>query len=215
MPHLYEGMFLIDNDAVRADWAKAKAVVSDTIAKHGGTVKTSRRWDERKLAYPIHGKHRATYLLAYYEMDPPAIQAFLRELEIRETVLRHLQLRVEAVPEGETELSEAELAADFQVPEPPVDEPPPIAPELFERERERERERDRDRDRERRSEERPAEGEAAPEGQAAPEGEKPAEKADAGSEEPAAKAEQPASQEPALATSDADADAGTETGKEG
>ena len=50
---LYEGMFLIDNDTVRAGWASAKAVVTDLIAKHGGSVSSARRWDERRLAYPI------------------------------------------------------------------------------------------------------------------------------------------------------------------
>ena len=85
---LYEGMFLIDNDVVRADWAKAKALVTDTIAKHGGSVQTARRWAERQLAYPIKGKGRATYLLSFFEMSGDAIPPFHRELEIKDEVLR-------------------------------------------------------------------------------------------------------------------------------
>jgi ribosomal protein S6 len=129
MATLYEGMFLIDNDAVRAGWDQAKAVVTDLLAKHGGTVRTARRWDERRLRYTIKRRNRATYLLAYYELPADSIATFLRDLELNESVLRYLQLRVPALPEGELELSQAESADDYVVPEPPaddaVDEPEP------------------------------------------------------------------------------------------
>ena len=128
---LYEGMFLIDNDTVRAGWAGAKAVVTNTIVKHGGTVVTARRWDERQLAYSIRGRSRATFLLAYFEMPGDNIPGFQRELELTEEIMRYLQVRAAVVPEPENALSEAEAAADFTVPEPPADTPPPVAPELF------------------------------------------------------------------------------------
>ena len=161
MPQIYEGMFLIDNDQVRAGWESAKALVTDGIAKHGGTVHTARRWDERRLAYPIQGKNRATYLLCHYELAPDAIPAFLRELELREGVLRHLTLAVEEIPQGEAALHEAEQADDFAVPEPPADEK--IVPVEFREAPPRER-------REEKSEGEKPEGEKA-EGEAA-EGEK-------------------------------------------
>ncbi|MFT5478028.1 MAG: hypothetical protein ACI8Y8_003390, partial [Planctomycetota bacterium] len=34
---VYEGMFLLDNQVVREDWKAAKALVTATIEKHGGT----------------------------------------------------------------------------------------------------------------------------------------------------------------------------------
>jgi small subunit ribosomal protein S6 len=137
---LYEGMFLLDNDLVRAGWPDAKAVITNLVAKHGGTVHTARRWDERPLAYGIKRRHRATFLLVHFDMGGEAIPSFHRDLEIRDEVLRYLQLRVQAVPEGEQALSEAEGSAEFTVPEPPKDTPPQIAPELFaEREERRER----------------------------------------------------------------------------
>jgi small subunit ribosomal protein S6 len=119
LTYLYEGMFLIDNDLVRAGWADAKSIVTQTLEKHGATIQSARRWAERPLAYPIKGRRRATYLLAYYEMDGDAMPAFQRDLEISDGVLRYLNLRVDALPEGEDELSKAELADDFSVPEPP------------------------------------------------------------------------------------------------
>ena len=126
MTQLYEGMFLLDNQAVRADWNAAKAVVTSLLSKHGGRVQTARRWDERKLAYPIRGRKRGTYLLVHFEQDGPGSQAVRRDLDIEERLLRYLILAVEALPEGELEASRAELEAGFSVPPPPPDDEPVV-----------------------------------------------------------------------------------------
>lgn len=122
MNRTYEGMFLLDNDAVRAGWESAKAVVTGLIEKHEGEVLAARRWDERPLAYPVKHRRRATYLLAYYSIGSLANTSLVRDLDINEVVLRHLLMRVERVPAEELELSKAELADDFVVPEPPADD---------------------------------------------------------------------------------------------
>ena len=126
MTQLYEGMFLLDNQAVRADWNAAKAVVTSLLSKHGGRVQTARRWDERKLAYPIRGRKRGTYLLVHFEQDGPGSQAVRRDLDIEERLLRYLILAVEALPAGELEASKAELEAGFSVPPPPPDDEPVV-----------------------------------------------------------------------------------------
>lgn len=129
---LYETMFLLDNQLVREDWAKAKAVVTDTLTKHGGKVLSARRWDERRLAYPIQGKRRATFVLTYHEMASENEHgiALRRDLELNERVLRFLMLQVEKMPEGELEKAQAESAADFVVPAPPPDDAPDIVERL-------------------------------------------------------------------------------------
>lgn len=119
---LYEGMFLLDNQAVRADWAAAKAAVTGALAKHGAQVKTARRWDERRLAYTIKGRKRATYLLTYFEQDADGAHTLRRDLEIDERILRYLITATEEVPEGELEASQAELEAGFQIPTMPGDD---------------------------------------------------------------------------------------------
>ena len=124
MTQIYEGMFLLDNQVVREDWKKAKGVVTDTLAKHGATVHTARRWDERKLAYPIDRNNRATFLLAYYEIPGENIPAMVRDFNLSESVLRYLSTSVDAIPEEEAGLAEAENAADFSVPPPPADDAP-------------------------------------------------------------------------------------------
>ncbi len=129
MSQIYEGMFLLDNQVVRTDWRSAKAMVGDTLAKHGGTVHTLRRWEEKRLAYPIKGNNRATYFLAYYEIPGENIPAMLREFDLSESVLRYLIIGVDEVSDEERELAGLEEDKNFVVPEPPADDAQDEEPE--------------------------------------------------------------------------------------
>lgn len=122
MSQTYELMILLDNELVRAGWKEAKGTVTALVAKHGGEVLTARRWDERKLAYTIRRRRRGTYLLAYAAIDAAGVSALRRELDLTESVLRYLVLAVAEVPAEERALTEAESAAGFVVPPPPMDE---------------------------------------------------------------------------------------------
>ncbi len=122
MTQLYEGMFLLDNRAVRTDWRRSKAAVTDALAKHDARLISARRWDERRLSYTIRGNQRATYLLAFFEQGPEGSLAVRRDLDLEERVLRYLIQRVEEVPQGEVEHSQAELEAGFEIPLPPSDD---------------------------------------------------------------------------------------------
>ena len=101
MTQIYETMVLLDNDVVRSDWKKAKAIVTDTVTKWDGALETCRRWDERRLAYPMKRKNRATYYIAYHSMPGDKIPGFLRDLELNERVLRYMMLKAEECPEEE------------------------------------------------------------------------------------------------------------------
>jgi len=129
LSQIYEGMFLLDNDVVREGYEGAKALVTGALDKHGATLLSARRWDERRLAYPIKGRRRATFLITYYQIDGNEIPGLRREFDLSEKVLRYLFNSVDAVPEGEVELAQAEGATDFTVPEPPADDAPDPEPE--------------------------------------------------------------------------------------
>jgi small subunit ribosomal protein S6 len=135
LSQIYEGMFLLDNDVVREGYEGAKALVTSALDKHGATLLSVRRWGERRLAYPISGRRRATFLIAYYQIDGGEIPGLRREFDLSEKVLRYLFVSVDAVPEGEVELAQAEGASDFAVPEPPDDDaldPEPVPEETEE-----------------------------------------------------------------------------------
>lgn len=124
MSRIYEIMYLLDNNAVRAGWKEAKAAATALVEKHGGKVLTARRWDERKLAYGIRQRRRGTYLLTHAELEAPGVATLRRELDLTESVLRYLILKVELVPPQEFELTQAESAAGFIVPVPPPEDVP-------------------------------------------------------------------------------------------
>ncbi|MFT4542418.1 MAG: small subunit ribosomal protein S6 [Planctomycetota bacterium] len=132
MTQIYEGMFLLNNQMVREDWNAAKANVTDMLAKHGATVLSARRWDERKLAYPIEGSLRATYLLTFFNIPGDNLPAMTRDFNLNEEVLRYIQLSVDKIPDGELELADAENADDFTIPAPPPDDAPEIEEEAKE-----------------------------------------------------------------------------------
>lgn len=122
MSQIYEAMVLLDNDVVRQGYDGAKAVVTDALKKYDATIRACRRWDERRLAYPIRRKNRATYFISYFEMPGDRIPAFRRDLELNERVLRYLLVAVDELPEGEAEQSQAEEGEGFAVPPPPEDD---------------------------------------------------------------------------------------------
>lgn len=99
MKRNYECMLLLDNREVRQGWQLLKDAVAAMFTKHGGQILSSRRWDERRLAYPIQRHQRATYLLVYFAAETPSLSALRREIELSETVLRHVIRTCDQVPE--------------------------------------------------------------------------------------------------------------------
>jgi len=95
----YEAMLLLDNREVRKGWQPLKEQVCGLFTKHGAEIKSARRWDERRLAYPINRQLRGTYLLVYFDSPTSALTGIRRDLEFAEVVLRHLTQAVAAVPE--------------------------------------------------------------------------------------------------------------------
>ena len=95
----YECMCLLDNREVRKGWQPLKDAVIGLFTKHGAKILSGRRWDERRLAYPIHGQHRGTYLLIYFSADTQSLVAIRRDLQFNESVLRSLLVDCPEVPQ--------------------------------------------------------------------------------------------------------------------
>ena len=55
--HIYQAMFLLDNQEVRKSYAEARDWIRTTLEKHGAEVSVLRLWAERELAYPIERKN--------------------------------------------------------------------------------------------------------------------------------------------------------------
>ena len=90
----YEGMFLLDSAKVAASWDDAVRHVHDILAKHNAEIVASRQWDERRLAYPVEGHKKGTYLLTYFKTDGSELKEISADCRLSELILRELILKV-------------------------------------------------------------------------------------------------------------------------
>lgn len=114
-------MCVLDNREVRQGWEPVKESVAAVMTKHGAEVLSSRRWDERRLGYPMQGQQRGTFLLTYFKTDTQSLAAIRRDLQFNDAVMRFLTLQCEEVPE-----TAYEPEAEFDVNAIPVDDAPEV-----------------------------------------------------------------------------------------
>lgn len=130
--HLYQAMFLLDNQEARKGLNAARDWVRQTLEKNGVAVPVLRFWGERRLAYKIGTRRRAVYLLGWLEATGEAVNAAKRDFYLLGPVFRCLFVRTEAIPAEE--LAHGVQAIDeaaVQIPEdkPEVFEEPAAAEE--------------------------------------------------------------------------------------
>ncbi|MCF0234963.1 MAG: 30S ribosomal protein S6 [Thermoguttaceae bacterium] len=92
--HVYEVLLILNTDAYARNPEEVSGAVAKTIEELGGTVRVSRFWDERKLAYPIksHGqKHkRGVYWLTYFRMATDKLVDLNRQFQLNGNIVRFL-----------------------------------------------------------------------------------------------------------------------------
>jgi len=89
---LYEAMFLIDSAEATSDWDGINTVIGNILEKADVEIVSSRKWDERKLAYAVNGKARGTYILCYFRACGEAIQKIERQVRLSGRIMRVLIL---------------------------------------------------------------------------------------------------------------------------
>jgi small subunit ribosomal protein S6 len=87
-------MFLLDSAKVAVSWDDAVKHVHDILSKHRAEIVASRQWDERRLAYPVEGHKKGTYLLTYFKTDGSEIKEIVADCRLSDVVLRELILKV-------------------------------------------------------------------------------------------------------------------------
>lgn len=93
--NVYEGLFIFDSNRYGRDPVGVSGQIAELVSKLGGEVLVSRLWEERRLAYPINGQRKGTYWLAYFKLDSRHLVALERDLQLSESILRSLTLKVE------------------------------------------------------------------------------------------------------------------------
>jgi len=90
----YEGMFLLDSTKVAVSWDESVKHVHDILSKHQSEIVASRQWDERRLAYPVNGHKKGTYLLTYFKTDGTTLKEIVADCHLSDVIIRELILKV-------------------------------------------------------------------------------------------------------------------------
>jgi len=112
----YEGLFLFPQSAT-ADLGASSEHILEHLEKVGANVISFRKWDDRRLAYPVKGNKRGVYFLGYFEITGDKIATLERNLLLSEAVLRFLITRADHLTSEQIEAAEgrAELADEIKL----------------------------------------------------------------------------------------------------
>jgi small subunit ribosomal protein S6 len=108
-PYLYEGLFLMSPSA-GGDLAGSLTFVREMLERAGAEILTVQKWDDRKLAYPVRGQKRGTFILALFRVNGVQIANIERDCNLSEQVSRALMTRGDHL--GETEIASIVQAGD-------------------------------------------------------------------------------------------------------
>lgn len=86
--NLYEGLFLMSQSAIGGGIGSAIEHVREILGRIDAQVITLRRWDDRKLAYPIKNQKRGVYLFSLFRADGTKLTEAERACNLSELVLR-------------------------------------------------------------------------------------------------------------------------------
>ena len=98
----YECLILLDPTKVTTDVEPAKVHIHSILEKYGAEIQVSRKWDDRKLAYPIDGHKKGLYYLVFLKVDSLKVSDIEHDLRLSELVLRHMVTLVD--PKWEEDL---------------------------------------------------------------------------------------------------------------
>lgn len=98
---LYEGLFLIDSGEAASDWDGIIDMIKKMLERGQAEILSVRKWDDRKLAYPISGKDRGTYILTYFNAPTASISGIERDIRLSERIVRAMILRGDEITQAD------------------------------------------------------------------------------------------------------------------
>jgi len=73
--------------------------VGSIIKSQGGEISKTDPWGKRRLAYPIRRYREGYYVRMETKLPPDSIREIERDFRLTETILRHLFVRMDEVPQ--------------------------------------------------------------------------------------------------------------------
>jgi len=92
----YELVLIISPDVAEEDIPTTIDKVSEFVTSRGGEITGIDRWGKRRLAYPINRFREGNYVLSRFKLEPGTTAELEASLQISETILRHLLVRIES-----------------------------------------------------------------------------------------------------------------------
>jgi small subunit ribosomal protein S6 len=89
----YEGIFIIKPEIKDEDVKNVFKVISDSVTKHGGTVKKEEPWGRRSLAYPVKKAKEGHYLKLDFIAPTSAIAKLEEAYRLNDDILRTMITR--------------------------------------------------------------------------------------------------------------------------
>ncbi len=93
--NVYDGLFILNSDAYARNPEEVSGAIAKTIESFGGTVRVSRLFEERKLAYPIEGHKRGVYWLCYFRLATDQKKELDRQFTLNGNIIRFLITRLD------------------------------------------------------------------------------------------------------------------------
>lgn len=100
---LYEGLFLVSQNAA-TDLNAAIEHVKQILTRAEAEIVGIARFDERKLAFPVKGQRRGTYIISLFKCNRANLAHIERDSNLSEQILRSLVTRADHVGEVELEM---------------------------------------------------------------------------------------------------------------
>ncbi len=91
----YEALFLLNASYASGSWDTAKAEVEHILHRANAEIIHLRKWDERRLTYPISGNKRGVYVLAFFKCEGPKVAGIERDVQLSENILRVLVIKAD------------------------------------------------------------------------------------------------------------------------
>jgi small subunit ribosomal protein S6 len=114
--HTYEGMFVLGTGGT--DFETTSEPIRNVLGRYQAEVLMLKCWDERRLAYDIHGHKRGLYALGFFKADPARVVDIEHDCQLDERFLRVLILRRDRLTAEEIEREKASTERPSSAPEP-------------------------------------------------------------------------------------------------
>ncbi len=92
----YEMVFIVRPDVEEDGLDEVISDIGELIKRNDGEVTKVEPWGLHRLAYPIKKHQEGRYVLMTFELEPRNVTELERVLKLKESVIRHLVIRLES-----------------------------------------------------------------------------------------------------------------------